>query len=126
MEAIHNLINEAAHRLETGNIDGAKTLLASADELAHGQASENRETKRLPSRFGIGDKVKAVFNDAGHVGQAEVIKVHFTESKVFYDLAVLFHYAKPSEEGQPVEYQEDMTGSTRLYNVDSAFVHPAA
>jgi hypothetical protein len=42
MEAIHNLIHEAAHRLETGNIDGAKTLLAAADELAHGDNADSR------------------------------------------------------------------------------------
>jgi|GEM_PF-6505589 len=86
--------------------------------------SEGR--RRLPSRHQIGDRVKVVLNDSGEITNAEIIKVHFTESKVFYDLVVFFHYAKPADEGQPVEYQEDMTGATRLYNVDSCFVHPAA
>jgi hypothetical protein len=128
MEAIHNLIHEAAHKLATGNIEGAKTLLSAIDELTHDAIGEKKDSLRLPSQWAFGDRVKLVFNESGVINNAEIVKIHFTASKVFYDVDVIFHYAKPTEEGQPTEYHnsEEYEGHTRLYNVDSAFVQPAA
>jgi len=82
--------------------------------------------RRLPSRFDFGDKVQVHFNDAGTIKNCEVIKIHFTESKVFYDVSVKSHYAKPSEGEAPSEFWDDDEHAyyTRLYNIDSAIVSP--
>lgn len=72
----------------------------------------SQSVRRLPSRFQIDDKVELNFNDAGQINNCEIIKVHFSESKVLYDVEIAFH----------VEKEEF---STRLYNVDSCFVNPA-
>jgi len=66
---------------------------------------------RLPSHFQIDDPVRLAFGDAGGVINCRVIKVHFSDSKVFYDVDVEMHFAGEEEKFY-----------TRLYNVDSAFV----
>jgi hypothetical protein len=48
------------------------------------------------------------------VDKAEVMKVSFTPSKVYYDLQVEFDYPTPPESGEK--------GYTRIYNVDSALL----
>lgn len=71
---------------------------------------------KLPSRFQIGEWVS--INQRGLVvNKAEVIKVHFSNSKVMYDLDVEFIYDKETENGI-----EDEMDYTRIYNVDSVFV----
>lgn len=69
--------------------------------------------QKLPSRFQNGDKVEVNFGDAGRIGNCEIIKVHFTESKVLYDVKTSWKL----EGGGKAE--------TRFYNVDSAFVESA-
>lgn len=78
---------------------------------------------KLPSQFQIGDYVylnlSSTFKQAKDIKKAEdftakVIAVHFTISKVRYDLELKF--AGEEEE------------STRIYNIDSCFVwqvHPS-
>lgn len=58
----------------------------------------------LPSRFQIGNLVELTFYGSGEVRNCEIIKVHFTESKVLYDVQV--------------------AELTRLYNIDSCYVLP--
>lgn len=58
----------------------------------------------LPSRFQINDLVCVKFKDFT-ITKAKVIKVHFTESKVLYDLQIIF--------------SDESSTSTRIYNVDS-------
>lgn len=65
---------------------------------------------KLPSSKQIGDAVIVDFGIGMRSENASVIKVHFTESKVMYDLEINF-----------TELNNDY--STRLYNVDSVFVH---
>lgn len=72
------------------------------------------EKKKLPSRFQNGDKVKLCFSNAGELTNAEVIKVHFSESKVLYDVELAIAIIETDE-----------LYHTRLYNVDSVFVEPA-
>lgn len=69
--------------------------------------------QKLPSRFQIGDTV-AIKLGGFTVDKAEIIKVHFTNSKVFYDLGVEFDSPTTPEGGG--------NGFTRLYNIDSALV----
>lgn len=71
----------------------------------------------LPSRFQIGDNVRLNFSFSGGVGNCEVIKVHFTESKVLYDILV-----KITE--YDVDIADEKETYIRLYNIDSAFVEP--
>lgn len=66
--------------------------------------------RKLPSTHQFGDEVNVTFFNNG-VFTGTVVKIHFTESKVFYDLEVEFKYKGLDE-----------LGSTRVYNVDSAFV----
>jgi hypothetical protein len=68
----------------------------------------------LPSRFQIGDKVSIRLLPMFIVDSAEVIKVHFTKSKVLYDLELEFDYPTPPDNGEK--------GYTRIYNIDSALL----
>lgn len=60
----------------------------------------------LPSAFRIGEKVNVQMFDAGALKNGEVVKVHFSESKVTYDLQ--FHVKEDSY--------------TRIHNIDSVFI----
>lgn len=66
----------------------------------------------LPSRFQHGDPVVVHFRKSGIIQNCKVIKIHFTESKVSYDLEVKW-------EGEDGDMYTD-----RLYNIDSAVVFP--
>ena len=62
--------------------------------------------QQLVSRFNINENVNIVLDE--YIINAKVIKIHFSESKVFYDL----HYI--DKEGY----------SFRFYNVESNYVNP--
>lgn len=68
---------------------------------------------KLPSRFTFGDPVIVYFGTAGIVKNCRVIKIYFTESKVFYDVEVKWQSTP-----------ESGTWTDRLYNIDSANVYP--
>ena len=85
------------------------------------KASKNQMPK-LPSAHQIGDKVKLQFGTSGMVENCEVIKVHFTESKVLYDVEVSGNFDAWKEVLDQAEVKKNDRWSTRLYNVDSAFV----
>lgn len=78
-------------------------------------AFENRN--HLPSRFQITDKVKCNWFNSFVIEEAEVLKVHFSESKVMYDLIVFINV--PEQNGEPATQT-----FTRLYNVDSSLLSP--
>lgn len=81
--------------------------------------------KSLPSRFQIGEKVKLNFFSAGELSRGEVIKIHFSESKVLYDVEIVV--STEDEADKPDEQARDYLPQimvTRLYNVDSVFVVP--
>lgn len=65
---------------------------------------------KLPSRYQIGDKVSIKISSMFVVESAEIIKIHFSESKVTYDLLVRLDIFKDEAE----------SSFTRIYNVDSA------
>lgn len=72
-----------------------------------------QHTTKLPSKHQIGHPVTVVFHPAKMLRDCEVIKVHFTESKVLYDLELMYH---------------DNNGKkcfTRLYNIEEEFVKKA-
>ncbi len=69
----------------------------------------------LPSRFQLNDEVSVRFRPDFVINHAKVIKVHFTENKVQYDLEV-----KINIEGNP-NYPSGHTTS-RIYNIDSEIV----
>lgn len=77
------------------------------------------ETIKLPSRFQINEEVVIDFGEAGMIHNAAIIKVHFTESKVLYDVEVIYDIKDTDEEDTFIGK------STRVYNVDSVFVKPA-
>lgn len=66
---------------------------------------------KLPSKYQVNDHVRLDFFDAGFVKNCTIIKVHFTESKVLYDVDVTIG---TDVNGKP--------NKTRLYNIDSCFV----
>jgi len=70
---------------------------------------------KLPSAHQIGNPVWLLFGEEGTLKNCEIIKVHFAESKVLYDVEVKGKY-----------YQSDShpagEWATRLYNVDAVFV----
>lgn len=82
-----------------------------------------RTIGKLPSKFQLEDKVKVVFGDAGTINNCKIIKVHFSHSKVLYDIEVVMH-----NEMADVNFSNNEEGYieeallTRLYNVDSVFV----
>lgn len=71
---------------------------------------------KLPSRHQINSPVILDFYAAGELTGVKVIKVHFAESKVLYDVEIT----------QPYKDNPDRKWSTRLYNIDSEFVKAAA
>lgn len=85
-------------------------LVTDAD-LCNWKEEEGKEFGRmLPSRFQLGDVVSVRFKDFT-ISKAYVIKVHFTESKVLYDLNVCI-----------LGDGGDTLTTTRIYNVDSAII----
>jgi hypothetical protein len=92
------------------SLNDVPEFIAGINEMAY----DNRN--HLPSRYQIGDKVKCNWFNNLVINEAEVIKVHFTESKVLYDLEVIIHFINEEDE-------RDVT-FTRLYNVDSGLLSP--
>lgn len=84
-------------------------FIAGLNELAYGSRNH------LPSRFQVGDHVRCNWFGELIIKNAEVLKVHFSEMKVMYDLSVKIAF---ENEGKP-----DVT-YTRLYNVDSGLLEP--
>lgn len=66
----------------------------------------------LPSHYKIGDHVAVNLGYSGKFGGAKVTGVHFTASKVRYDLEIIVVRREP----------EEANHVTRIYNVDSALV----
>jgi len=73
----------------------------------------------LQSEFQIADKVDLFFHEAGTIKGCEIIKVHFTDKKVQYDVEVSMHVDETKE--QPAH-----TKKGRLYNIESWFVLKAS
>lgn len=67
----------------------------------------------LPSQYQIGDSVSLEFYQSGLIRNAEIFKVHFTDSKVLYDVFIPLS----TDINGKVDY-------TRLYNIDSVCVIP--
>jgi|SRR6187402_251984 len=126
INTIHDLAHEADHLIVSGNIEGARKLLSTIDELSHGIIDQYGR-QRLPSRFVHGDHVHLRMNDAGTLKNCMVVGVNFpSESKITYDVSVKFHWAKPNKEGQPAEYHTDddpeHCGYTCIPDVDAGFL----
>lgn len=83
-----------------------------ASDPEHQYMASHIDDNLLPSQFQNGDQVSLNFHDAGKVVNCEVIKVHFTDRKVLYDVEVMMN-------------GDDAEVTTRLYNIDSCFVEPA-
>lgn len=66
---------------------------------------------QFPSQFKHGDNVILDFKDAGKISNGEIIKVHFSDRKVLYDVEI------KTLAGLGNQY-------TRIYNIDSVFVIP--
>lgn len=69
--------------------------------------------RKLPSRHQLDSDVSINFYDAGFIRKARVIKVHFTLSKVLYDVEICTNISPAGEENNLY---------TRLYNIDSVYV----
>lgn len=69
---------------------------------------------KLPSQHQIGNKVTVDFGKTGKLIGGCIIKVHFTQSKVFYDIDLYIE----SMDGKIGDY-------TRIYNIESDFVKTA-
>lgn len=68
--------------------------------------------QKLPSQFQFGDPVKIELNKDNTLNNGEIAKIHFSPSKVLYDIDF-----KVIEIG-------GKSYSTRIHNIDSAFVKP--
>lgn len=75
---------------------------------------EIESVSKLPSRYQIDDKVVVSFGLSGRIENCKVIKVHFTKSKVLYDIEIAI-------ECEDLDGKES-TSYTRVYNIDSCFV----
>lgn len=75
----------------------------------------------LPSRFQHGDPVIVYFGTAGIIKNCTVIKIHFAEDKVFYDVEVKWKHLETADNySKGVDIKRVLTD--RLYNLDSAVV----
>lgn len=84
-------------------------------DLANWKFANMDLVSELPSRFQIGDMVSLNFESSGVIRNARVLKIHFTEGKVLYDVEI--RVENFDEEGKGSSY------TTRLYNIDSIFLN---
>jgi hypothetical protein len=90
-------------------------------DMANWKEEEKPDTLTLPSQHQIGDPVVVYFGTSGVIKNCKVIKVHFTESKVLYDVEVKWRHAEYADKiSTGVDKQRELTD--RLYNLDSAVV----
>lgn len=80
------------------------------------------EYRPLPSGHQLGEPVHLVFGNEGTLTHCKVIKVHFTESKVLYDIEVSGNFDAWKDVVDQEDVKKNNIWSTRLYNVDSCFV----
>lgn len=85
-------------------------------DIQNWQVGQQVQSK-LPSAYQIGAKVQVQFGEEGTLKNCEVIKVHFSDYKVLYDIGVSGNFEQTTEHPAGKWY-------TRLYNVDSAFIQP--
>jgi len=78
---------------------------------------EPNPKQKLPSNFQVGEQVSILFRPDFLVTKAVVTKVHFTASKVQYDLDVHIRIAESDS------HPEGFT-TTRIHNIDAAIVSP--
>lgn len=91
-------------------IGGEVTI--SVPDLIRFQSEYEQSKNKLPSQFQIGDYVSINVGEDFIVRVAQVLNVHFSESKVKYDLSIHMTVDKKF-------YQ------TRIYNVDSSMLNKA-
>lgn len=84
---------------------------------------QDNQKMTLPSRYKHGDEVKHILVDASKVHKTTILKVHFTESTVTYDIE-LECYWSDGQTPKPVIDKEDEYYHTRMYNVPSSFLIP--
>lgn len=110
------------------NFDSGEVKISMPDVLAFFDKWANNNPT-LPSRFKIFDEVELDFLEAGKISNCYILKVHFSESKVLYDVSVLVQTIPLT----PEEIEKTRDGKTvfpsrnyrtRLYNIDSCFVKP--
>lgn len=108
--------NVKVHSDEGFNVPLYNRQVSDAD-IQNWQVGQQVQSK-LPSAHQIGAKVQLQFGDQATLADCEVIKVHFSDSKVLYDIEVTGDFP-PAHKEQGYDKWH-----TRLYNVDSAFVSP--
>lgn len=99
--------NKQIYQREVDNADLSNWKYANLDLLSE-----------LPSQLQIGDDVCLNFEKSGKVNNAKIIKVHFTDRKVLYDVEIECEYEETDINNMGIK------ATTRLYNVDSCFVFP--
>lgn len=126
-----HLISFGNHLLKTYGVryhsaDGKNTPLETR-QVSHADTEGWKEQtpidsdSKLPSRFNFGDPVIVYFGTAGIIRNCTVIKIHFTESKVSYDVEVKWRHLESADKiSAGVDKERELTD--RLYNLDSAVV----
>lgn len=75
----------------------------------------------LPARFDFGDPVVVYFGTTAIIKNCTIIKVHFTETKVSYDVEVKWRHIESADlYSAGVDKERELT--SRLYNLDSEVV----
>lgn len=69
---------------------------------------------QLPSQHQIADQVWVTFGE--QILKGTIMSVHFYIGKVKYDIELAL--------GVPVSPDDSTEDSTRIYNIDSVYVHP--
>lgn len=117
----------SAKTRKTYAFDNAMTNLINSFETLHdGEFLQGakafyeklKEKRYLPSKHQIGDKVIMNFYGSGRIEDCEVLKVHFTEGSVSYDLEISGLYDESYQEPG----KEPKKWHTRVYNVEASFV----
>lgn len=111
--------DEGARSVRMMNTKGdvIEVELTTPEEVSEKLSEFVLQDRKLPSAYQIEDKVNVSFGEAGSIQGCEVIKIHFSHSKVMYDISVPILV----EGLQHDEY----IAHTRLYNIDSCFVQKA-
>lgn len=76
-------------------------------------------SRALPSAFQLGEIVYLDFGESGRIDGASIIKVHFTNNNVLYDVEIVICNSESFTEETIIKNNK----TTRLYNIDSNVVN---
>ncbi len=105
----------------TDHLLSGEVTMTIPDVIAAFEEYKATQSLTLPSRYKHGTEVKHILIDESKVHKTTVIKVHFTESTVTYDIELQCYYPEHETPKPGFEVKGELYYH-RMYNVPSAFL----